>query len=68
MTLTNAQYVVNPGDTTLAPGASGTVLAPGRDLPRNAVFGTANNYSTNTTNTTPPPPTHPPPPRDRTWR
>ena len=50
MTLTNPQYVVNPGDTTLAPGASGTVLAAGRDLPRNAGFGAANNWSTNAIN------------------
>jgi hypothetical protein len=50
MTLTNPQYVVNPGDTTLAPGAVGTVLAPGRDLPRNAGFGAANAWSTNAIN------------------
>ena len=50
MTLTNPQYVVNPGDTTLAPGASGTAIAPGRDLPRNAGFGAANNWSTNAIN------------------
>ena len=50
MTLRNPQYVVNPGDTTLAPGATGTVLAAGRDLPRNAGFGAANNWSTNAIN------------------
>jgi hypothetical protein len=49
-TLTNPQYVVNPGDTTLAPGAVGTVLVPGKDLPRNAGFGAANAYSTNAIN------------------
>jgi len=51
MTLRNPQYVVNPGDTTLAPGAVGTVLAAGRDLPRNAGFGAANGWSTNAINT-----------------
>jgi hypothetical protein len=50
MTLRNPQFVVNPGDTTLAPGAVGTVLAPGRDLPRNAGFGAANGWSTNQIN------------------
>jgi hypothetical protein len=50
MTLRNPQYVVNPGDTTLAPGATGTVLATGRDLPRNAGFGAANAWSTNQIN------------------
>jgi hypothetical protein len=50
MTLRNPQYVVNPGDTTLAPGATGTVIAPGRDLPRNAGFGAANAWSTNQIN------------------
>jgi hypothetical protein len=45
LTLRNPQYVVNAGDTTLAPGAVGTVLAPGRDLPRNAGFGAANGWS-----------------------
>jgi hypothetical protein len=50
MTLRNPQYVVNPGDTTLAPGAVGTVLAAGKDLPRNAGFGAANNWSTNAIN------------------
>ena len=51
LTLRNPQYVVNAGDTTLAPGATGTVLAPGRDLPRNAGFGAANAWSTNQINT-----------------
>ena len=51
MTLRNPQYVVNAGDTTLAPGAVGTVLATGRDLPRNAGFGAANAWSTNSQNT-----------------
>jgi hypothetical protein len=50
MTLRNPQYVVNAGDTTLAPGATGTVLAAGRDLPRNAGFGAANAWSTNQIN------------------
>jgi hypothetical protein len=50
MTLRNPQYVVNPGDTTLAPGAVGTVLAAGKDLPRNAGFGAANAWSTNAIN------------------
>jgi len=50
MTLTNPQYVANAGDTTLAPGAVGTVLASGRDLPRNAGFGAANAWSTNAIN------------------
>jgi hypothetical protein len=50
MTLRNPQYVVNAGDTTLAPGAVGTVLATGRDLPRNAGFGAANAWSTNQQN------------------
>src|SRR6185295_17664240 len=49
-TLTNPQYVVNAGDTTLAPGAVGTVLAANKDLPRNAGFGAANAYSTNAIN------------------
>ncbi len=49
-TLTNPQYVANAGDTTLAPGAVGTVLGPNRDLPRNAGFGAANNWSTNAIN------------------
>jgi hypothetical protein len=49
-TLRNPQYVVNPGDTTLAPGATGTVLAAGKDLPRNAGFGAANAWSTNAIN------------------
>jgi hypothetical protein len=51
LTLRNPQYVVNAGDTTLAPGATGTVLAAGRDLPRNAGFGAANAWSTNQINT-----------------
>ena len=51
LTLRNPQYVVNTGDTTLAPGATGTVLAAGRDLPRNAGFGAANAWSTNQINT-----------------
>ena len=42
--------MVNAGDTTLAPGASGTVLAAGRNLPRNAGFGAANAWSTNQIN------------------
>jgi hypothetical protein len=50
MTLTNPQFVVNPGDTTLAPGATGTVLGPNRDLPRNAGFGAPNAWSTNAIN------------------
>jgi hypothetical protein len=50
LTLRNPQYVVNAGDTTLAPGAVGTVLATGRDLPRNAGFGAANGWSTNQIN------------------
>jgi hypothetical protein len=50
LTIRNPQYVVNPGDTTLAPGATGTVLANGRDLPRNAGFGAANAWSTNQIN------------------
>ncbi len=50
MTLRNPQYVANAGDTTLAPGAVGTVLAPGRDLPRNAGFGAANSWTTNLIN------------------
>jgi hypothetical protein len=50
LTLRNPQYVVNAGDTTLAPGATGTVLAAGRDLPRNAGFGAANAWSTNQIN------------------
>ena len=49
-TLTNPQYVVNAGDTTLAPGAVGTVLAANKDLPRNAGFGAANNWTTNLIN------------------
>jgi hypothetical protein len=51
LTIRNPQYVVNPGDTTLAPGATGTVLGAGRDLPRNAGFGAANGWSTNQINT-----------------
>jgi hypothetical protein len=50
LTIRNAQFVVNAGDTTLAPGATGTVLGAGRDLPRNAGFGAANNWSTNQIN------------------
>ena len=51
LTIRNPQYVVNPGDTTLAPGAVGTVLAPGREQPRNAGFGAANAWTTNLINT-----------------
>ena len=50
LTLRNPQFVVNAGDTTLAPGATGTVLGTGRELPRNAGFGAANAWSTNQIN------------------
>ena len=50
LTIRNPQFVVNPGDTTLAPGAVGTVLATGRDQPRNAGFGAANTWTTNLIN------------------
>jgi hypothetical protein len=50
MTLRNPEFVANAGDTTLAPGATGTVLAAGRDVPRNAGFGAANAWSTNSIN------------------
>jgi hypothetical protein len=50
LTVRNATYVVNPGDTLLAPGATGTVIAAGRDLPRNAGFGAANAWSNSSQN------------------
>jgi hypothetical protein len=39
LTIRNPQYVVNPGDTTLAPGALGTVLNAARPNPGTAGFG-----------------------------
>jgi len=39
LTIRNPQYVANTGDTTLAPGAVGTVLNSTRLLPNNAGFG-----------------------------
>jgi hypothetical protein len=39
LTIRNPQYVVNAGDTTLAPGAVGTELNSARVLPNNAGFG-----------------------------
>ena len=39
LTIRNPQYVANAGDTTLAPGAVGTVLNSTRLLPNNAGFG-----------------------------
>src|SRR5947207_15741415 len=50
LTIVNPQYVANAGDTTLAPGATGTVLNAARVLPRNAGFGAANAWSTNQIN------------------
>jgi hypothetical protein len=41
LTIRNPQYVVAEGDTTLAPGAVGTVLNSSRLLPNNAGFGAA---------------------------
>jgi hypothetical protein len=51
LTLRNPQYVVNAGDSTLAPGATGTVLNPNRLKPKDAGFGAANAWSTNQINT-----------------
>jgi hypothetical protein len=42
---------VNAGDSTLAPGATGTVLNPNRLKPKDAGFGAANAWSTNQINT-----------------
>jgi hypothetical protein len=39
LTIRNPQYVAKEGDTTLAPGATGTVLNASRILPNNAGFG-----------------------------
>jgi hypothetical protein len=39
LTIRNPQYVVKEGDTTLAPGAVGTVLNPNRLTPATAGFG-----------------------------
>jgi hypothetical protein len=49
-TVRNPQYVANQGDTLLAPGATGTILASTRLTPRNAGFGAATNWSTNQIN------------------
>jgi hypothetical protein len=51
LTVRNPQYVANPGDTTLAPGAAGTVLNAARLKPKDAGFGAANAWSTNQINT-----------------
>jgi hypothetical protein len=45
LTIRNPQYVVNATDTLLAPGATGTILTTGRELPRNAGFGAANGWT-----------------------
>ena len=45
LTIRNPQYVVNQGDTTLAPGAVGTVLSATRLQPRNAGYGAATGWS-----------------------
>jgi hypothetical protein len=50
LTIRNPQYVANAGDTTLAPGAVGTVLNSTRLQPRNAGFGAANAWTTNLIN------------------
>jgi len=50
LTILNPQYVANAGDTTLAPGATGTILNAARLQPRNAGFGAANAWSTNQIN------------------
>ncbi len=49
-TILNPQYVANEGDTTLAPGAVGTILNSTRLQPRNAGFGAATEWSTNQIN------------------
>ena len=51
LTVLNPQYVANAGETTLAPGAVGTVLNTARLKPRDAGFGAANAWSTNQINT-----------------
>ena len=50
MTLLNPSYVATAGDTTLAPGVTGSVLNQARIQPRNAGFGAANAWSTNQIN------------------
>jgi hypothetical protein len=50
LTVRNPQYVANAGDTTLAPGAVGTILNPTRLQPRNAGFGAANNWRNSSQN------------------
>jgi hypothetical protein len=50
LTIRNPQFVANAGNTTLAPGAVGTILTQGREQPRNAGFGAANNWTTNLIN------------------
>ena len=50
LTVVNPQYVANQGDTTLAPGVTGTILNSARLQPRNAGFGAANAWSTNQIN------------------
>jgi hypothetical protein len=49
-TILNPQYVASQGDTTLAPGAVGTILNSSRLTPRNAGFGAATEWSTNSIN------------------
>ncbi len=50
LTVRNPQYVANAGDTTLAPGAVGTILNSNRTQPRNAGFGAATGWTTNLIN------------------